>query len=63
MSGESTIFLIRNRAEALKSILDRTLDPGARRMLLDMVQDYDNVADILARIEQTQRVVAKRIPL
>ena len=32
-------------------------------MLLDMVQDYDHVADVLARIEQTQRVVAKRIPL
>jgi hypothetical protein len=38
-----------------------TVDPGIRRLLLDVAEDYEAVADILDRIEQTQRVIAKRL--
>jgi hypothetical protein len=38
-----------------------TVDPGMRRLLLDVAEDYETVADILSRIEQTQRVIAKRL--
>lgn len=32
-----------------------------RRLLLDVAEDYENVADILDRIEETQRVISKRL--
>lgn len=32
-----------------------------RRLLLDVAEDFENVADILDRIEETQRVIAKRL--
>jgi len=63
VSSAASSFLFRNRAEALKAIREKTIDPGARRLLLDIVSDYERVAEIMLRIEQTQRVVAKRIPL
>jgi hypothetical protein len=63
VSTTTASFLFRNRADALKAIREKTIDPGARRLLLDIVADYERVAEILLRIEQTQRVVAKRIPL
>jgi len=34
-----------------------------RRLLLGVAEDCDSVADILDRIEQTQRVIAKRLPI
>ncbi len=62
MSAEPTIFGYRNRAEAIRVIRATTLDPGTRRLLLDVAEDYEQVAEILERIEQVQRVIGKRLP-
>jgi hypothetical protein len=56
------IFGYRNRAKAVRDIRARTVDPGIRRLLDDVAADYEMVAEVLARIEQTQRVIAKRQP-
>lgn len=61
VSTEAAIFLFRNRAEAFKAIRERTIDPGARRLLEDIVIDYQGLVEILVRIQQAQKVVAKRI--
>lgn len=61
VSTEGVISLFRNRAEAFKAIRERTIDPGARRLLEDIVIDYQGLIEILARIQQAQKVVAKRI--
>ena len=63
MFPEPTIFRYRNRAQAVREIRARTLDPGLRRLLDDVAADYETLADVLTRIEQTQRVIAKRQPL
>lgn len=63
MYSEPTIFRYRNRAEAVRAIRARTLDPGTRRLLDDVADDYEKLAEILNRIDQTQRVIAKRLPL
>ena len=63
MSSEPTIFRYRNRAKAMREIRARTIDPGVRRLLDDVAADYETLAEVLARIDQTQRVIAKRQPL
>ena len=57
------IFRYRNTAKAMRDIRARTVDPGIRRLLDDVAADYETVAEVLCRIEQTQRVIAKRQPL
>lgn len=61
VSTEAAIFLFRNRAEAFKAIRERTIDPGARRLLEDIVIDYQGLIEVLVRIQKAQNVVAKRI--
>ena len=56
------IFRYRNRAKAIRDIRDRTVDPGMRRLMDDLAADYETVAEVLARIDQTQRVIAERQP-
>ncbi len=60
MGSETIIFRGRNKAEAMRTIRARTVDPGTRRLLNDVAADYETLAEILTRIEQTQRVIAKR---
>ena len=63
MFSEPTVFRYRNRAQAVRDIRARTVDPSLRRLLDDVAADYETLADVLGRIEQTQRVIAKRVPL
>jgi len=59
----STVIIFQNRAEAFKAIREKTVDPGARRLLEEIAADYKNLAETLTRIKEMQRVVSKRILL
>ena len=63
MSYAPAIFQYRNRAEAIRAIRARTVEPGIRRLLDDVADDYEMLADILNRIDMTQAVIAKHLPL
>ena len=60
MHMDQTTFRYRNRAEAIREIAGTTLDSTTRRLLLEVAQDYDSVAEMLDRINATERVIGNR---
>lgn len=63
VSTEATAIIFQNRADAFKAIREKTIDPGARRLLEEIAADYENLVETLKRIKQMQIVVSKRILL
>ena len=60
MQSDQTTFRYRNRAGAMRDIAGTTLDSTTRRLLLEVAEDYDAVAETLDRISATERVIDNR---
>jgi len=55
-----TPFAYRNRAGGVRDIASMTLDGVSRRLLLEIADDYERIAEMLDRISATESVVRKR---
>src|SRR6185436_17638649 len=53
-------FRYRNRADAIRDIAGTTLDTTTRRLLLEVAEDYESVAETLERISATEGVIDRR---
>ena len=60
MQPDQTVFRYRNRADAIREIAGTTLDSTTRRLLLEVAEDYESVAETLDRISATERVIDRR---
>ena len=60
MHTDQTTYRYRNRAEAFREIAGTTLDSTTRRLLLEVAEDYDCLAETLDRITATERVIDGR---
>ena len=60
MQPDQTVFRYRNRADAIREIAGTTLDSTTRRLLLEVADDYESVAETLDRISATERVIDRR---
>ena len=60
MQPDQTVFRYRNRADAIREIAGTTLDSTTRRLLLEVAEDYESVAETLDRISATERVIDGR---
>jgi hypothetical protein len=53
-------FVYRNRAGGARDIASMTADGVSRRLLLEIAQDYEQVAETLERIAAVESVIRKR---
>jgi hypothetical protein len=53
-------FRYRNRADAIRDIAGTTLDTTTRRLLLEVAEGYESVAETLERISATEGVIDRR---